>query len=210
MTTQVELREQIFNLKFDIHTSGEEFFVKLQRLQNRLTEMDKGMDQSVKITTLLHIFKNKEITTFKDSLIARITSKTTYQEVVSMFKTFIKRKQEELNIDTSYVANTEEGNYFAKSNRGGRGRGCGRPYRGRGGGGSRGGYASGSSNGKETRKCFSCNQYGHLAQDCDQNQRRESATGFGDKDVGEGPNPTPTEDDDRRSAIEEEQAPTGA
>ncbi|KAI5780360.1 hypothetical protein DFH27DRAFT_641503 [Peziza echinospora] len=35
-------------------------------------------------------------------------------------------------------------------------------------------------------------------------------TGVGDKDVGEGPNPTPTEDGDRRSAIEEEQAPTGA
>ncbi|KAI5793690.1 hypothetical protein DFH27DRAFT_627782 [Peziza echinospora] len=38
ISTEVDLREQLSNLKFDFHTSADDFFAKIQRILNRLNE----------------------------------------------------------------------------------------------------------------------------------------------------------------------------
>ncbi|KAI5805328.1 hypothetical protein DFH27DRAFT_550530, partial [Peziza echinospora] len=126
------------------------------------------MNNAAKISTILSIFKGKDFEAFRDSLMPLITAETQYQEIVSRFKTLIRRKQEDMEIDTSYYGQSRG------SGRGRRGSNSNRRTSTRGRGGGRYSTSSdrttnntgGGTLGNDQSRCFGCNQYGHLAPDC--------------------------------------------
>ncbi|KAI5781086.1 hypothetical protein DFH27DRAFT_617149 [Peziza echinospora] len=168
MYTELGLRYSIKKCRYNFSQNPDDFFAKVQRLMSQLADLgpEVAKNNATEISTVFAIFKGDEFTAFKDSLI-NITSKSRlYTDGVNRFKTFIRRRSDEMDDDTSYVAKKKrKGKRGVNSNTGKNTENkSGRNARVRGG--SRGNTASKGTDGSKAKRCFISNQPGYFALAC--------------------------------------------